>query len=133
MDRERRRKVCALIVGLVAKDGEITDEERLLVHRLVRAFGLSEADRRHVQPIIASDRAATELRSLPFDARREAMDLLIEAAVVDGTVAPAERAHLDAVGTAVGWTPDEVAARIESIATAGRLTGSIPPPRDERR
>lgn len=130
MDRELRRKVCGLIVGLVVKDGSVSDEESLFVHRLVAAFGLSAQDGPHIEPIVDGERAAEELATLPVDERRETMDLLIEAAVVDGLIPPAERAHLDAVGTAVGWSPDEVAARIGSIVAAARLSGSIPPPRD---
>jgi uncharacterized tellurite resistance protein B-like protein len=121
MDRELRRKVCGLILGMVVKDGVISDEERTFVRRLVGAFGLSKEDGSAIEPITDGEQATETLGSLPVDERRETMDLLIEAAAVDGHVAPAERAHLDAVGRAVGWSPDEVAARVAAIVGAARL------------
>ena len=121
MEREQRQRVCGLILGLVVKDGVITDEEALFVRRLVAAFGLSEEDGAHIRPIVDGEEAARELRTLPLDDRHETMSLLIEAAAVDGHVAPVEQAHLDAVGRAVGWSPEEVAARVAAIVAAARL------------
>jgi len=54
---------------------------------------------------------------LPEEIRMEAFDLLIEAAALDGTIAPEELGYLDAVREVVGASEEELSKRLnEALA-----------------
>ena len=52
------------------------------------------------------------IRQLPKDAQTAALELLIEATVADGVVAPEEKAYLEAVGQELGVWSDELDKRV---------------------
>jgi uncharacterized tellurite resistance protein B-like protein len=99
---EDRRKVVGLIETMICVDGVVTDEERQFLRRVTERFGLygeQRADR-----LVPSDpgRATRTLRELPDDLKVRVMALLVEAAVVDGKVAPEEHALLLASAASLG-------------------------------
>jgi len=120
MDVEERHKVCRLIEAMIAADGEIADEERQFLRRIVERFGLPE---REVGPFSENDvgRATTALRTLTPDVQLRVMALLVEAAVVDGRVGAEERALLLASAATLGIEATALEARI-----AARLRASAP-------
>lgn len=112
MDVELRRRVLGIIFGLTVKDGELSDSEIAFMERTYAAFGVPTDKESWVMPVGDPDEAAEELRAMPDEAREEALTLLIEAAAVDGVIHAAERAYLDVVASAVGWTSDQLEKRI---------------------
>jgi uncharacterized tellurite resistance protein B-like protein len=112
LDEALRRKVLGLIFGLTVRDGELSDSEIAFMNRMYTAFDIPRDKESWVMPIGDAEEAAAELRAMPEDAQREALLLLIEAAAVDGVIHEAERAYLDVVAAAVGWTTEELEEQI---------------------
>ncbi len=118
---EDRRKVVELIESMISADGVVTDEERQFLRRVVERFGLS-AEEREDRPVPSDPGRATKiLRELPDEDKVRVMALLVDAAVVDGTVAPEERALLLASAASLGI---EACALEERIAR--RLRSDTP-------
>jgi uncharacterized tellurite resistance protein B-like protein len=70
-------------------------------------------------PIIDATDAASAMRELPEANQHEAFGLLIEAAAVDGSIAPEELGYLEAVAEAIGVTRDALSDRLsEALAKA---------------
>ena len=120
MDVEERQKVCQLIEAVIAADGVVSDAEREFLRRVVERFGLPERD---VAPFsqAAFGKTTQTLRTLDPDVRTRVMALLVEAAVVDGQVAPEERALLLASAATLGIEATALEERI-----ARRLRSSVP-------
>lgn len=118
MDVEERNKVCQLIEAVIAADGVVDDAEREFLRRIVERFGLPA---RNPSPLSENDfgRATTTLRGLAPDVQSRVMALLVEAAVVDGSVDPEERALLLASAATLGI---EATALEERIAWRLRAT-----------
>jgi hypothetical protein len=121
VDIAERTKVVELIEAVISADGVVTDEERELLRRIVERFGFTESDR--ADRVLMSDpgRATATLRTLGSDVQTRVMALLVEAAVVDGHVAPEERALLLASAAALGIEAQALEERI-----ARRLKSSVP-------
>jgi uncharacterized tellurite resistance protein B-like protein len=121
VDVDERAKVIGLIEAVISADGVVSDEEREFLRRVVEKFGVSDAER--------ADRAATSslgettatLRGLPPDVQARVMALLVEAAIVDGNVAPEERALLLASAATLGIEAQALEERI-----ARRLKSTVP-------
>jgi uncharacterized tellurite resistance protein B-like protein len=113
-----RRKVIELIETMICADGVVTDEERQFLQRVVERFGLSAEER--ADRLVQSDpgRATRTLRELPDELKLRVMALLVDAAVVDGTVAPEERALLLASAASLG---------IEACALEERIARRLRP------
>ncbi len=122
MDVEEQQKVCALIEAVISADGVVAEAEREFLRKIVARFGLPE---RELGPVSAQSfgRATSTLRTLPPDVQARVMALLVEAAVVDGRVDPAERALLLASAAALGI---EATALEERIAWRLRANAAEP-------
>lgn len=117
MDAHTARQVCRLIAGIVVSDEDLSPEEDAFVDRMLERFGIPLEERDVVFPIIYAVDAAAALKALPDEIRLEAFDLLIEAAALDGTIAPEELGYLDAVREVVGATDADLSARLnEALA-----------------
>lgn len=127
MDVEERVKVVALVESVIGADGVVSDEEREFLRRVVERFRLFDADRagRDDSPdrIAPSDpgRTTATLRGLSPDVQARVMALLVEAAVVDGHLAPEERALLLASAASLGIEAHALEERI-----ARRLKSAVP-------
>jgi uncharacterized tellurite resistance protein B-like protein len=121
MSPEEQAKVIELIEAVIGADGVVVEEERAFLRRVMERFGLSSEDR--PGRVVASDpgRATLTLRGLEPDAQMRVMALLVDAAVVDGVVAPEERALLLASAATLGI---DAAALEERIAR--RLKSGVP-------
>ena len=118
---DARLKVVELIESVIAADGTVSDAEREFLRRLVTRFGISEEDR--ADRVVTSDlgRTTAILRGLDPDVQARVMALLVEAAVVDGHVAPEARALLLASAATLGIEAGALEERI-----ARRLKSSVP-------
>jgi len=112
MDESTRRKVCRLIAGIVVSDEDLSASEDAFVDRMLDRFGIPRAERDVVFPIIDAGDAAAAIAELPEEVRQEAFGLLIEAAAVDGSIAPEELGYLEAVSDAVGASREELGDRL---------------------
>lgn len=122
MDVEERVKVVELVESVIAADGVVSDEEREFLRRVVERFRLFSEDRPRAG-VTPSDpgRTTTTLRGLSPDVQARVMALLVEAAVVDGQLAPEERALLLASAASLGIEAHALEERI-----ARRLKSAVP-------
>jgi uncharacterized tellurite resistance protein B-like protein len=113
MSPEEQAKVIELIEAVIGADGVVVDDERAFLRRVIERFRLSPED--HADRVVASDpgRTTLTLRSLGPDSQMRVMALLVDAAVVDGCVAPEEHALLLASAATLGI---DAAALEERIA-----------------
>lgn len=121
MEVEERGKIVDLIQAMITADGVVKDEEREFLRRVVSRFGLTAEDR--ADRVVARDpgRVMATLRELAPDVQARVMALLVEAAVVDGKVDPAERALLLASAATLGIEAYALEERI-----ARRLKSNVP-------
>jgi len=111
MDPDTRQKICQLVAGIVIADDILDAHEEAFLDRLLESFGI-EGGRDAVFPLVDRDEAAAQIKALPKPAQDEAMRLLIEAACIDGQIAPEERDYLRAVGDAIGLPAADLARRV---------------------
>ena len=112
MDKELRRSICRLIAGLVVADDDLEPAEDAFVDKMLAKFEIPPEERDTIFPIVDRSEAAETIRQLPKEAQTMALDLLIEATVADGVVAPEEKAYLEAVGHELGISPAELDKRV---------------------
>ena len=112
MDEDTRRKVCRLIAGIVVVDDDLDETEDKFVDRMLVQFNLSSDERDALFPIMDAKEAADEFRSLPPDVRFQALDLLVQAAAIDGQYVDEEKKYLHAVCDVVGISEDEIDKRV---------------------
>ena len=111
MDTETSQRVCEIIAGLLFADGDFHTEEAKFFSRLLARFGLpSDTKVDHIEDAAA---AIARLRELGATERNETLALLIEAAVADGVVHPAERILIGAVGEELGVSEEVIDARLK--------------------
>ena len=113
MDPTTARQVCRLIAGIVVSDDDLSSEQDTFVNKMLERFGIPLEERDVVFPIIYSVDAADAMRAFPEEIRREAFSLLVEAAALDGVIAPDERGYLDAVREVVGVSADELSSALD--------------------
>jgi uncharacterized tellurite resistance protein B-like protein len=111
MDLEIRQKICQLVAGIVIADDLLDDHEEKFVDRLIASFGVA-GGRDVVFPLVDRDEAAEQIKALPPEAQDEAVRLLIEAACIDGQIAPEEREYLLAVAKALEIPETTLAKRV---------------------
>jgi uncharacterized tellurite resistance protein B-like protein len=123
MNDRTRRRVCELVAGIIATDREFHPDELQFLLRTFRTFGIATgADDEAVSPTTTTFEAAKAMSELPLDVREEAMDLLVDTAVCDGKVVPAERAFLFAVARAAGIDEDRIDERIADELLARKIS-----------
>src|SRR5215471_10514199 len=111
MGTDTRQTICRLVAGIVIADDILDEHEEKFLDRLLHSFGMV-GGRDAVFPLVDRDEAASQMKALPKDAQDEAMRLLIEAACVDGQIAPEERDYLRAVAAAIDIPLDALSRRV---------------------
>jgi len=106
------RKVCELVAGLTDTDDERDPSETTLLRRIMTRLGLSAHGDSRLIPTLKGAEAARAMAELPEDVRYEALELLIEAAIVDGKVVPAEHRYLAEVARALGMPEQQIEQRV---------------------
>ncbi|MBI4954310.1 MAG: TerB family tellurite resistance protein [Myxococcales bacterium] len=112
MDDLEKHRLCELVLGMATTDGAYCAAENDFFTRLLARLGVASEEDFVVAPISVGSRAAAVLKELSPEAQKEALELLIATAVVDGKVVPAERRYLDAVCKALGVPPEELEQRL---------------------
>ena len=106
MDENAKLARCHLIAGVIAADDIVTSEERGYLDRIMAHLGLDEAQRQEVLDEVDTPDASFEAATLPYDDRREILDDLVTAAMVDGHFHPAEEEYILRVAKAMRMEDD---------------------------
>ena len=114
MDKEMRRRICRLIAGLVVADDDLEAAEEAFLDKMLVRFEVPEDERDTIFPIVDRDEAAATIRALPEEARKTALELLIDATVADGVVAPEERIYLETVAAEMGVSSADLTKRLDA-------------------
>src|SRR5690349_17020083 len=101
LDLETRQRICQLVAGIIIADDILDDKEEAFIDRLIKSFDVGESGRDVIFPLVDRNEAANQIKALPMPAQEEALRLLIEAACIDGQIAPEEREYLKAIADAV--------------------------------
>ncbi len=112
MNSENAKRIWELVAGIIETDGSLHTTELLLLRRLRTKLGLAPAGETKLVATRRGDEAAQAIAELPLNLRQEALELLVEAAVVDGKVVPSEQRYLEAVAAAMGADRPQLLERI---------------------
>ena len=82
--------ICLVISQVLVADGIMQPAERDLLERLMDSLGLPDEQRARVVNLEGLDEADAVVAALPFERRRDIVDHLLEAALVDGKLSPHE-------------------------------------------
>ncbi len=115
MDDNTGRRVCELVMGIIATDHELHPTELQFMLKTFKTFGVATGeDDEALTPATRAFEAAKAMNELPAHVREEAIELLLTSAAVDGKVVEAERVFLHAVAKAAGITPEAIDGRIKA-------------------
>lgn len=112
MDKRIAKTVCELVAGVLYADGEVHPAEGKLFGRILKAFDDPVDFGACLRADLRGAEAAEALAALPVAIREKTFELIIEAAVADGKVDPAEQRYLAPLATAMGWSAEELDERI---------------------
>ena len=106
MSDEAKRDLKNVMV-LTLADGRLSEQERKFIERMRERVGLDEAEFRR---LVGEVRVNPKKISLPTDpiARREALRVLVEAALADGEVSPAEQNLLQRIADHIGMPQSDL-------------------------
>lgn len=93
---------CVLLTKVLAADGMITENERMLLDKTMARAGLDDAERKTVADLDGWSEAEATLAKLPEAERREVLGQLVEAASADGRLSPLEASALKQITAALG-------------------------------
>ena len=97
---------CHLIAQVLSADGMMTDTERDFLKKAMTRMGLSDEEREQVTYFENTDGAEEAIAELPQQDRREFLDELVVAALVDGKLSPQELASVKRIALALGFDDD---------------------------
>lgn len=124
MDETVRRKVCRLIAGIVVSDEDLSPQEDEFVDRMLDRFGIPRAEREVIFPIIDASEAVQAMKELDEGLRTEAFGLLVEAAAIDGSIAPEELGYLETVAEVAGVSRDALSDRLAEAMAKAKAKGA---------
>lgn len=93
---------CVLLTKVLAADGMITENERVLLDEAMAREGLTDEERRSVVDLEGWSDAEACVAKLPEAERRAILDALIAAASADGRLSGLEASMLKQVAAALG-------------------------------
>ena len=79
-----------LVAKVLVADGMMQDEERAFLETVMNSFGLSADERTKVNELEGLDEAHKFVMSLPKDDRQQLLEMLVDAASVDGKLSQYE-------------------------------------------
>lgn len=93
---------CLLVSKVLIADGMMQDEERGFLDHLMTSLGLTSDERSSVIELKGLDQAEGFVRALPAEERQALVEMLVDAAGVDGKLSPHELAMVKRVSSALG-------------------------------
>lgn len=92
---------CHLLAEVLAADGMMAEAERATLEAEMERLGLSEGERDQVRHFEGAADALETVAALPESERQGLVDALVEAALVDGKLTPAETAAVKRIASAL--------------------------------
>lgn len=92
---------CLLVSKVLVADGMVSDDERAFLASMMAKLGLSDAEKKQVVDLDGWDQAEPIVNALSEDERRELVEMLVDAASVDGRLSPHELATVKKVSAAL--------------------------------
>jgi uncharacterized tellurite resistance protein B-like protein len=93
---------CHLLAEVLSADGMMNDSERQVLEDAMGRQGLDDQARDRVRHFEEAGGAIGALCEQPEEARRALLDELVDAALVDGKLTPAETAAVKRIATNLG-------------------------------
>jgi uncharacterized tellurite resistance protein B-like protein len=93
---------CLLVSKVLVADGIVTENERAFLDKVMRGFGLDEAQRRRVLDLEGWDKAEPALASLSTEEKHELVSTLVDASSADGRLSPLEMQAVKRISAALG-------------------------------
>lgn len=90
-----------MLAEVLAADGMMAEEERALLEEEMAKLDLAEADRELVRHYEGATGAVALVATLPEAERQAIVDHLVEAALADGKLTPAETATVKRIAEAL--------------------------------
>jgi uncharacterized tellurite resistance protein B-like protein len=112
MEEEAARRISSLIAGVLCSDGEMSKEERAFLKRAMQKL---ELDPDTALMPIYEDEVASELAELSEEMRWQTLNLVLDAAAVDGKVERAERAIVDVFAEHLGVSDEDITERLGAL------------------
>ena len=112
MDDQTRIQICGIIAGMLSSDEGMGIHEAGFLQRVRKGFGVPKGAA--VQPVSGHDEAIAKLSGFSEEARRETLELLIQAAAADGKIAPSEREFLDEIAGTLAVSANELDERLQA-------------------
>jgi uncharacterized tellurite resistance protein B-like protein len=91
-----------LVSKVLIADGMMQDEERGFLDHVMTTLGLSPTERTAVIELKGLDQAEGYVKSLPVEERQALVEMLVDAAGVDGKLSPHELAMVKRLTAALG-------------------------------
>ena len=79
-----------LVAKVLVADGMMQDEERQFLDTVMNSLGLTADDRKKVVELDGMDEASKFVLGLPKEERQQILEMLVDAASVDGKLSPHE-------------------------------------------
>ena len=79
-----------LVAKVLVADGMMQDEERKFLETIMNSLGLTADERKAVTELDGLDEAHEFVLSLPKEERQQIVEILVDAASVDGKLSPHE-------------------------------------------
>jgi len=98
---EKREAYCHLVASVLASDGIIEPSERRFLHDAMTKMALTPHERDQVMHFENNEEALTFASKFPESERRELLDELVAAALVDGRLSPYETALIEKISVAL--------------------------------
>jgi uncharacterized tellurite resistance protein B-like protein len=93
---------CLVVSKVLVADGIMTDEERGFLAAMMSKLGLTPEEQRRVVELEGLDEADQIVGALSADERSQIVEMLVDAASVDGRLSPHELAAVKRVTAALG-------------------------------
>jgi len=107
------------VVCMLAIDGHIDEQERTFLQQLQRRLGVPEKVLQHALNLATQGKGSVKLPEEPAEQQR-IFEVLVHAALADGTVTAQERLVLDTVGVKIGLRKDLIEHSINFYAGEAR-------------
>lgn len=92
---------CLLVAKVLVADGMMQDEERAFLDTIMNSFALTENERKQVVDLDGLDEAHKFVLGLPKEDRQQILEMLVDAASVDGKLSVYEMGVVKRLTTAL--------------------------------
>ena len=118
MDEQTSTQVCGLIAGILSSDQDVDVHEAGFIQRMRKRLGIKKGS--PVPLVTDPEEAVAKLRGFSDEVQRETLELLIQAAAVDGKIAPEERSYLGVIAAKLGVEPADLDRQLQQQVAAAR-------------